>query len=480
MNGNDIFQELGFKCDESGLTKFGAMPNRDTHINLWQSRVGFWHRAIGAELAARKTLLGNLPRWLGAFRVEFESGDFYTPMCLAQVVDELARRGVLVPRRRFKAASVDVQRRAESGWGSWLFNTLVQRPASASWESIVSSSGSDSNSNSHLHSMYGACDDPLCRDVASMHCCFVDVAAANAAAERYFDSLGGQFLYLSDRLVPIAQFFRSAGDVLSFGERDCDVLLDALARRRMAARVYDHSGNGDSALVGVKFAERAGANAAPVDRNVDRGILAIKSTLDELQQQQARTRADIDLCTERAAEQLRAKQRKRALGHLRRRKMLADALDKRIDAADKLGDVLMSIQQADTDTALLAAYRHGASAIRGVQAGTSVGQIDSVVDELAELMADQRDIDDALATASLGDDANDEALDAELAALVAGSSSPSSSPSASSDSIEELLGQLSLAPTHVSIAMQSSSSEAASSSSSTTHAEKEKEPALAM
>lgn len=135
-----------------------------------------------------------------------------------------------------------------------------------------------------------------------------------------------------------------------------------------------------------------------------------------------------------------------ALSYLRSKKQLETVLDKRVGAAEQLRSVLRGIENAHGDlevstshcftgfrshpmihAQIMRAYEASTAALKNVLSHPSLQRdhVDSTMDALAETMADQKEIDDAiqsggqLAVSAAGiEEADDDELARELEALV--------------------------------------------------------------
>jgi charged multivesicular body protein 7 len=167
------------------------------------------------------------------------------------------------------------------------------------------------------------------------------------------------------------------------------------------------------------------AGQVPADHPIteaDKGALSVLSTL-------ARVEAQVDAVEKQAAEcQLKAKrqlslgQRTTAASYLRSKKQLDDVLAKRVAAGEQLRSVVRALDQAKGDAEVMSAYEASTAALASALADPrlSPDRIAGTTDALADALADQKEIDDAILLGgrlATGDTDEDE-LEAELAALV--------------------------------------------------------------
>lgn len=148
--------------------------------------------------------------------------------------------------------------------------------------------------------------------------------------------------------------------------------------------------------------------------------------------------------TEKARTCLKKNQRSQAKFALRQRKHLDDVLNKRLKSIDTISSIFFRIQSSETDAELLQSYRLGANTLSSVMATKdengqemlSKDNVDATMDRLADVFADQQEVDQAMSdgasllmeTVHAGDD-DEDALLAELNAMEEAESSSKSTSS---------------------------------------------------
>lgn len=103
-------------------------------------------------------------------------------------------------------------------------------------------------------------------------------------------------------------------------------------------------------------------------------------------------------CQEKAKHHLALSQKPIALSHLRSKRQLEEVLLKRIASAQQLESVLMSIDQAKGDIEIMAAYATSTSTLKSILSHPSLDldHVERTTEELAEVMANQEEIDSAI------------------------------------------------------------------------------------
>ncbi|WWC59757.1 uncharacterized protein I303_102319 [Kwoniella dejecticola CBS 10117] len=158
----------------------------------------------------------------------------------------------------------------------------------------------------------------------------------------------------------------------------------------------------------------------------DRGVISVINAQRKVEKQIIGIEEQITQSQEKAKKQLAKGQKTAALSYLRSKKQLEDLLTKRIASSEQLGAVIRSIDQAKGDVEIMAAYETSTSTLRSVLSHPSLSpdKISATTDALAEAMADQEEIDQAvriggeLATGSKRVEVDEDDLAAELAELV--------------------------------------------------------------
>ncbi|GHJ84560.1 hypothetical protein NliqN6_0962 [Naganishia liquefaciens] len=221
-----------------------------------------------------------------------------------------------------------------------------------------------------------------------------------------------------DVLLP-SKLKRNKGKGVDLSLRDARVLLKYLQRDKHLL-VGDTSG--EVCKIVLDTAEYASASITEADK----GTVAILSTLDKLDRQIEEVSKEITAAQTKAAHHLNLKQKNVALSYLRSKKQLETVLDKRVGAAEQLRSVLRGIENAHGNVEIMRAYETSTATLKDVLSHPSLQRdhIDTTMDALAETMADQQEIDDAiqsggqLAVSASGFEADEDELARELEGLI--------------------------------------------------------------
>ncbi|KAF5365191.1 hypothetical protein D9758_005328 [Tetrapyrgos nigripes] len=176
----------------------------------------------------------------------------------------------------------------------------------------------------------------------------------------------------------------------------------------------------------IKFVDATGSLERVSEiTTVDRGILELKTAIEDLHAQVDGIHKKIDQCTSKATDALRLKRKSLALSYLRSRKQLEDLLTKRLGALQNLEGTLISVEGAAGDIEILKTYESSTSTLRSILSHPSLQResIEKTMDALAEANADAKEVDEAVrigGDVALGvEDIVDESeLEAELRGLI--------------------------------------------------------------
>jgi len=133
----------------------------------------------------------------------------------------------------------------------------------------------------------------------------------------------------------------------------------------------------------------------------------------------------ISRCQQKAKHHLSLSQKPIALSHLKSKKQLEDLLLKRIGATNQLEAVLRSIDQAKGDIEIMAAYTTSTSTLKNILANPALDldHVEKTTEELAEVMANQEEVDSAIrlggeVAVGTSEGVDDEELKRELEGMV--------------------------------------------------------------
>lgn len=195
-------------------------------------------------------------------------------------------------------------------------------------------------------------------------------------------------------------------------ERDAQLVLRYLSRDRPggpAAVVHDNL---------IKFAPTQYDAVEPITTE-DRDILAVHSTLLRLDTQISSLETQITTRNAAIKTALRANNPALAKAHLRSRKALDEALEKRRGVRETLAGVLAKIEQAKGDVEVMRALKASESVLRTVlgRSELKVDNVEMVMDGLQELVGVQDEVDAVIRDGAKVEGMDEEEMEEELRVL---------------------------------------------------------------
>lgn len=172
----------------------------------------------------------------------------------------------------------------------------------------------------------------------------------------------------------------------------------------------------------------------------------MKLTSKRLETQRLELEEKVASLTEQAKQATKSKQKDKALLLLKQRRKLNDLCLKRMNMLDTLHQILEKIDEAHTNYEIMQAYKIGAETLKNVTQnyGLTKEAVDDIKDAVFETLADQQEIDDALAEPVSGFNYDEDELEEELNKLVGEELPVTSTPVATTedDDVEDMLAQL--------------------------------------
>ncbi|KAG0012371.1 hypothetical protein BGZ81_001613 [Podila clonocystis] len=215
-------------------------------------------------------------------------------------------------------------------------------------------------------------------------------------------------------LLPIRGKFSTgdgAGSTLVLTDRDLEILLrymqfelkvlvvGGLDATKQSNELQDHE-------MVIKFATKDAIR----DKSrlsitaVDRGIIELRETCKRLDNQVQDIEERIAELTDKARSCVRKGQRSQAAFALRQKKGLEEVLNKRLKSLETVNSILFRIQSSETDAEILQSYKLGSNTLASVMATKgadgkqllSQHNVESTMDHLADVFADQQEVDQAM------------------------------------------------------------------------------------
>eukprot|EP00178_Gracilaria_changii_P015118 TRINITY_DN423_c0_g1_i1.p1 TRINITY_DN423_c0_g1~~TRINITY_DN423_c0_g1_i1.p1 ORF type:complete len:453 (-),score=101.15 TRINITY_DN423_c0_g1_i1:6980-8338(-) len=348
---------------------------RDENPGLWDAMIGFFEDAIVSS-CSRPGKLVVTPREL----LKQLKHNGREPSSGLRIMRQLFQKGDIVSADTLKPPSKEST--ARSGY---TLSSLKQTIGSYIWSSKKPEAPD--------------LDDPI-----------VPVAALKAAAARLSSYSDGP---MASTEIHTVKSLASA--VTERNTRDAEAIISYLVSKNEAVPLFtEPSPEHPEPVLGVKFGKQK-VNPS------DKGVLRTKAALEHMEQQSSHLEKAIAKEIEAATRAAKTGNKAEALTRLRKKKVLEAKLTGARSAAAKLSDVLLAVDEAESNKEAVLALETGMESLKLVnENGVTADRVDNVAADFKELMEDQSDV--RLALEQLGQEsaADDAVLEEELELLVSG------------------------------------------------------------
>ncbi|KAI3638269.1 hypothetical protein MIR68_003880 [Amoeboaphelidium protococcarum] len=292
---------------------------------------------------------------------------------------------------------------SSSGWLSWSFS-MASHLLSMSFTSLTGSIQSHSSNAGNEHSHSGI----LIKEVF------------DNAQSRIQSSLA-QFQSTNvDAIMSLQEFqaiIQSAYPSLNSLE-DALLLLSGLKRNRIVNFEVLHAQN---VLIKIQPSALQKSTSNHIT-DADKGIYVVKQAVHLVEKQNENVSSKIQIYESQIKASLQRGNRQMAILLLKQKKVLEQTAVKQTEKLHNLQIVLMNIQTAANDVAIVNALKSGNVALKSImkQSDLNIDSVDSVMDEINELSQDLNEIDTAISQQPSGvmQDMDDDELMAELDQLL--------------------------------------------------------------
>ena len=413
---------------------FASLPaSQEVNPSVWNDKVTFWKRVL-LDVARQGLLQRSFDQNNGYFTLLFSSENGssssvgssgsastscqnvsqrfmrkgLTPKCLGRIWDLMIEEGDLQVASSFTTSS------ESNNYGlissainvvSWTVRRLSRTISGRDsfYASEPASSSDYLNSEKYVYM-------PLVREMCQKFC---------------DDLESKKKVYYTDYLFTLGEFQQSFRNLLGiensalFTKSDAEIAARHLETRGVASVIYDEK----SREIVVKL-KPPNSKTKPSISAADLGVLTIRRTMIKIEDQMQNLNNRIDECTNKAKEYVKRNQSAIAKRYLKSRKLLSNVLQQRSDSLFQLETVMLKLEHVETESEILAAYDVGANSLSAFMKthGLSVEKIDSTIDTLQEVLADNEEINMAMRQAqdeiSSASGVDDTDLEKELDALL--------------------------------------------------------------
>lgn len=248
--------------------------------------------------------------------------------------------------------------------------------------------------------------------------------AADLVIERYKSS-SATFSQL-DRLFTLDQFklnfthnlFFESKKNSTFSSTDTSILLRYLHRDR---RVLVFDGQIVKFVAPEHLTPNGYATITPPSiTETDTGIISVRETLNQLNQQIISIETRIQQQTDQAKQYLTNSRKELASSCLRIRKSLNELLTRRLATLNTLQSVYMKIEQASSDVEIMTAYEKSSSTLKSLLSNPKlqIQNIERTVEDLQSLVADENEVNEVINNGGMSHQIDEDEIQIELQNLV--------------------------------------------------------------
>jgi len=337
---------------------FSRIPSKQNNPDRFDDLIHFWSQSIQDVSKSCNILIQTTKTLQQAFTTK----DNVSPMFLPLVLIELEKLGIIQRYDQYMTAT-------DMGWSKWLWNKCVVSP-------IQYYSGYSDSQQQHQY-----------QNTSTK---FIIPTVVKDKAESIYQLVLENMKSTTDNILSISKLEKSIAD-WSLSKEELDMLIHTLIREGKAIIIYHNKEK-----KGIKFASDESSKV--VSEKSDYGILQLKNTKETLRIQEESINLDIERISEDLQKSIRAKQKNHALLHLKRKKRLEDILFKRRESLSNTENLLYSIESAQSNQQIYDTLVSGVSTLKTVNEKLSVDQVDNIMDEYQDVIANQREIDDVIRT----------------------------------------------------------------------------------
>ncbi|TPX33864.1 hypothetical protein SmJEL517_g03371 [Synchytrium microbalum] len=366
---------------------YASFPDKTVNKTAYESRMAIWKRILISSISNQ---------WLSDSKCCLHRRDLEakfkrkgtTPLGLQTVIDDMVESGLLVDVTLFKQ---------DKSWNMWLLDALVHAPVNWAWQQMFGSQ--QSAQNDKVYVLVSAVQD-----------------IANTLSESIYNGSHSSIdliFTLQDLKLQYA-----TNTLLS------DVLLVCRQLASESKILIQLGAEAESSIIKFKPPR---SNLTPINET-DKGIVTIKTTLSHLNKQVSRLDERSAQLMDQTKQHIKNKDRIRAKFVLKQRKMVEDVLEKRLASLATLEAIIDKLQAAETDAELISVYQIGTRTLQEFvsHTGLTVAKVDATMDALDDVLADQREVEDAMMTgnAMVQPNISEDELEQELDSILAEQAKP--------------------------------------------------------
>lgn len=329
-----------------------------------------------------------------------------TPLCLTTVVEELHRNNEIIPENEFLKEPCD-------SWAAWSIDLFVKRPLSWSFVKVKSY----------------IVNNEVNKEARYIHL-------------QIIKELGNDVLVILEEkkenvLMPFSEILKDCKCKIDENISDNTLMLILIWLRREKKITFRKSETENELL--IKIVIHSSDNITEIEEGLYKLIKQENELIKEIELME---KEKINIINETKS-YLAKGLRQVAKTHLKKKIKLESTIEKRSQILENIQNLISSIQNTHTNTAVLSAYKTGSDVLKKLnESCLSESDVRDVMDDLSEAIDEQKEIESILSETMKGDDSYTD-LEKELAELIElDESALPSAPDAEPSTVKELEDRL--------------------------------------
>ena len=390
--------------DERMNFRFQPFADRNVNSLAYDNKMKFWKELIieisqsgllkvADEHSVQQTFIISQDMLTQAFMRKGKS-----PKCLATVLEELERDGVLTESKVYNERLVEVVKRMQASWSTWSYQVLVSSPLSKLTNRFISVV-SPKRPSQTLHYIV---NDNVRK-------------AARELLERVRHLADSTSIGAAYRLILTHRQLLALGKI---DKQSLDLLLLWLQSEKSVMKIVD-----DSLGEVYKFPLSDKAKLEGLTE-AEKGVLEIQNARVKLESSISKKQSQIDEHISDIKLQLAKKNKLLAQRALRKKKAVEKSIAKEAEHLHKIDNILDEIYGSVTNQLVIEAFDKGAKALKSLTDATPIDAVNETMANLSDSLAVSEEITNAISSPLPSDDADDDELEQELQDLVASDHKP--------------------------------------------------------
>ncbi|XP_034175256.2 charged multivesicular body protein 7 [Osmia lignaria lignaria] len=355
---------------------FSPFRSKSANPQDWASKYKFWQNLIYEWLKYTMRSSFSIADLNSAFK---RKG--CTPLCLITVVEELYRNNEIISESEFLKEPCD-------SWAAWSVDLFVKRPLSWSFLKVKSY---------------------IVNNEVNKESRYIHLQVIKELGNTLFTILEER---KENILVPFSEILNDCKCKISKNISDNTVMLILIWLRREKKITFRNSEIENELL--IKIVVQSLDSITEFDEGLYKLIKQENELIKEIELME---KEKINIINETKS-CLTKGLRQVAKTHLRKKKKLEDTIEKRARTLENIQNLISSIQNTHTNTAVLSAYKTGSDVLKKLnESCLSESNVRDIMDDLSEALEEQKEIECILSEIIKSDDSNTD-LEQELAELI--------------------------------------------------------------